>query len=289
MNLYLLPCGASASLTLVTSPPLRTYNISVVTLLNGRADSLQLVAAGPQRMPLEESKISRFVRTPAGRGVAVVRADGGETWMETDGGHNLARLDSWPSADQVVVLDGGAYGLLSVHGQFSGLLVAGKLVATYSSDNAMLTLHSTPPSTLRLPRVSYLFSTPSRREHESIVALTEDKFIFHIHISGSLHPTLVLYSYNNLPLLHAPKLLIAVDPMAWSKTSTLEEHDNLLSVSDDGELCFWTLEHGKNPGWRCTGRVRTGRSGFRMASCSSAKKSVLGAVRFAVWHAVLFI
>ena len=289
MNLYLLPCGASASLTLVTSPPLRTYNISVVTLLNGRADGLQLVAAGPQRMPLEESKISRFVRTPAGRGVAVVRADGGETWMETDGGHNLARLDSWPSADQVVVLDGGAYGLLSVHGQFSGLLVAGKLVATYSSDNAMLTLHSTPPSTLRLPRVSYLFSTPSRREHESIVALTEDKFIFHIHISGSLHPTLVLYSYNNLPLLHAPKLLIAVDPMAWSKTSTLEEHDNLLSVSDDGELCFWTLEHGKNPGWRCTGRVRTGRSGFRMASCSSAKKSVLGAVCFAVWHAVLFI
>lgn len=114
-NLYILPCGKSASLTLVTSPPLRTYNISAVTLLNGQADSLQLVAAGPEQMPLEDSKIWRFVRTPAGRGVAVVRADGGETWMETDGGHNLARLDSWPSADQVVVLDGGAYGLLPVH------------------------------------------------------------------------------------------------------------------------------------------------------------------------------
>lgn len=124
LNLYLLPCGESASLTLVTSPPLRTYDISVGTLLNGRADSLQLVAAGPERMPLEESKILRFVRTPAGRGVAVVRADGGETWMETDGGHNLARLDSWPSTDQVVVLDGGTYGLLVllVHGQFSGFL-----------------------------------------------------------------------------------------------------------------------------------------------------------------------
>ncbi|KAI9461775.1 RAVE protein 1 C terminal-domain-containing protein [Boletus coccyginus] len=257
LNLYLLPCGGSASLTLVTSPPLRTYNISAVTLLHGRADSLRLIAAGPEQMPLEKSKILRFVRTPAGRGVAVVRADGGETWTETDGGHNLARLASWPPADQVVVLDGG------------------KLVATYSSDNAMLTLHSTPPSTLRLPRVSYLFSTPSRREHESIVALTEDKFIFHIHISGSPHPALVLHSYNSLPLFHAPRLLIAVDPMAWSKASTLEECDNLLSVSDDGELCFWTLEHGKKSGWRCTGRVRTGRSGFRMASCSSAKKSVL--------------
>lgn len=115
-NIYLLPCGKSDSLTLVTSPPLRTYNISAVTLLNGRADTLQLIAAGPERMPLEESKISRFVRTPAGRGVAVVRVDGGETWMETDGGHNLARLNSWPSADQVVVLDGGAYGLLLIHG-----------------------------------------------------------------------------------------------------------------------------------------------------------------------------
>ena len=153
----------------------------------------------------------------------------------------------------------------------------------------MLTLHSTPPSTLRLPRVSHLSSTPSRREHESIVALTEDKFIFHIHISSSPHPTLVLYSYNSLPLLPAPKLLIAVDPMAWSKTSNPEEHDNLLSVSDDGELCFWTLEHGLNPRWRCTGRVRTGRSGFRMASCSSAKKSVLGTIRFYDPGAALFI
>lgn len=108
-HLYLLPCGESASLTLVTSPPLRTYAISAVTLLNGRADSFQLLAAGPERMPLEDSKILRFVRTPAGRGVAVVRADGGETWMETDCGQNLARLDSWPSADQVVVLDGGMY------------------------------------------------------------------------------------------------------------------------------------------------------------------------------------
>ena len=100
----------------MTSPPLRTCNISIVTLLNGRADSFQLVAAGPERVPLEESKISRFVRTPAGRGVAVVRSDGGETWMVTDCGQNLARLGSWPSADHVVVLDGGAYVLLLVHG-----------------------------------------------------------------------------------------------------------------------------------------------------------------------------
>ncbi|KIJ68609.1 hypothetical protein HYDPIDRAFT_24869 [Hydnomerulius pinastri MD-312] len=256
-NLYLLPRPNGAGLTLVTSPPLRTFEISAVTLLNGRADSLQLGAAGFDRVPREESKILRFVRTPAGRGVAVVRVSGGETWMVTDGGSNLSRVDSWPSADQVIVLDGG------------------KLVATYSAESAILTLHSNPSSTLHLPRISCLFSTPSRLEHESIAGLTEDKSIFHIHITGSPNPTLVLYSHNSLPLPETPKLILPVDPMAWSKTATLEEHDNLLSVSEDGELCFWILDHETSSGWRCTGRVKTGRKDFRMARCSSAKKSVL--------------
>ncbi|KAF9244559.1 RAVE protein 1 C terminal-domain-containing protein [Melanogaster broomeanus] len=256
-NLYLLPRRNAAGLILVTSPPLRTFDISAATLLNGRSDTLQLVAAGSEKVPWEDSKILNFVRTPAGRGVAVVRADGGETWMVTDSGSNLSRLDSWSSADQVVVLDGG------------------KLVATYSSKSAILTLHSNPPSTLRIPCVSCLFSIPSRLEHESIVGLTEDKFLFHIHISGSPDPTLTLYSYNSLPLAQTPKLIIPVDPMAWSRTATLEEHDNLLSISENGELCFWTLYHGRTPGWRCTGSVRTGRTDFRIARCSSAKKSAL--------------
>ncbi|KAG1716000.1 hypothetical protein ID866_1165 [Astraeus odoratus] len=105
-HLYFLP-RAETTLTLVTSPPLRTFEISTVTLLSGRADSLQLCAAGSEKLSQEESKISHFVRTPAGRGVAVVRADGGETWVVTDGGTNLARVESWASADHVVVLDGG--------------------------------------------------------------------------------------------------------------------------------------------------------------------------------------
>ncbi|KAF9229125.1 hypothetical protein BS17DRAFT_4921 [Gyrodon lividus] len=256
-NLYILPSRNAAGLTLITSPPLRTFVISAINLLNGRFDSLQLVAAGAEKVPWEDSKILHFVRTPAGRGVAVMRAEGGETWMVTDRGSNLSYLNSWSLADQVVVLDGG------------------KLVATYSSESAMLTLHSNPPSTLQLPRVSCLFSTPSRLEHEFIVALTEDKFLFHIHISASSNPTLVLCSYDSLPLAQTPKLIIPVDPMAWSRTATLEGHDTLLSISEDGELCFWTLGHGSTPGWRCTGRVRTGRKGFRMARCSSAKKSVL--------------
>jgi hypothetical protein len=93
----------------MTSPPLRTFVISAMTLLNGRFDTLQLVAAGSEKVPWEQSKILHFVRTPAGRGVAVVRAEGGETWMITESGSNLSRLNSWSSADHVVVLDGGKY------------------------------------------------------------------------------------------------------------------------------------------------------------------------------------
>ncbi len=52
------------------------------------------------------------------------------------------------------------------------------------------------------------------------------------------------------------------------------ERDVLLSVGSDGELMFWVPEE-KRIGWRCTGRVRTGRTNLRMAQCSSAKKTVL--------------
>lgn len=73
-----------------------------------------------------------------------------------------------------------------------------------------------------------------------------------------------------------------------------EEHDVLLSVSENGELGFWVPSpvstessggarvNGKEGsgevngnGWRCTGRVRTERRGFNRARCSSAKKTAL--------------
>lgn len=79
--------------------------------------------------------------------------------------------------------------------------------------------------------------------------------------------------------------------MAWSSRQKNEwdssKRDVLLSVSDEGVLAFWILTEGngadlssKNTNsaeWRCTQTVRTGRKGFRLASCSSAKKSALGA------------
>ncbi|KAI6007216.1 RAVE protein 1 C terminal-domain-containing protein [Pisolithus albus] len=255
-NIYILPRAELTKLTVVTSPPLRTFEVSAFSLLSGRADSFLLCAAGPDKLPLQHSKISHFVRTPAGRGVAVVRESGGETWMVTDNGANLFQVESWSSADHVVVLDGG------------------KLIATYSAHNSELLLHSNPPSVLNLPRISALFSAPSQSEHESIVGVTDEMTIVHIHISTTPCPALVLHSCHALPLPKRPKLILPVDPMAWSGT-TVSDYDQLLSISDDGELRFWILEHGKPSGWRCTGRVRTGRTKFTNARCSSAKKSVL--------------
>ena len=96
-------------------------------------------------------------------------------------------------------------------------------------------------------------------------------------------------------------MILPVDPMAWvgqiglGKRGASQEHDVLLSVSDDGELAFWVPEddlgiHAKTANglcatalnetatsaWTCTGKVRTGRKGLTLARCSSAKKSVLG-------------
>lgn len=97
------------TLTLVTSPPLQTFEISPVALFSGRANTLRLVATGQDERPRERSKISQFIRTPAGRGVAVVRTDGVETWSVTDSGSSLTPIGSWPSVDLAVVLDGGKW------------------------------------------------------------------------------------------------------------------------------------------------------------------------------------
>ncbi|KAG0704335.1 RAVE protein 1 C terminal-domain-containing protein [Suillus ampliporus] len=224
---------------------------------DGQSAGLHLNAKGLDRLPHEESKIRKLVRTPAGRGVAVVRADGGEVWRVVEGGSQLARGIRWSNAEHVVVLDGG------------------KLVATYSSETSVLTLHSEPISTLTVPSIINLFSAPSKTAHECIVGLTSDSSIVYIHIDSNPNPTLRLHSQNNLPLAQPPKLILPVDPMSWSRESSLEEHDALLSISDDGELSFWIPDEGTSSGWRCTGNVKTGRKNFALASCSSAKKSVL--------------
>lgn len=118
---------------------------------------------------------------------------------------------------------------------------------------------------------------PSKDKHESIFGITLDFSVIELRTSDSHLPssTLTLHSQSCLPQLSpacAIKMILPVDPMAWGLSSQWTQHDVLLSVSENGELDFWVPEES---GWRCTGKVKTGRAGIRKASCSSAKKTAL--------------
>lgn len=97
-----------------------------------------------------------------------------------------------------------------------------------------------------------------------------------MHAVSGKTPSISLISQTTLPLSSPPAFILPVDPMGWisSRGSAVMERDVLLSIGSDGELMFWVPEE-RTVGWRCTGKVRTGRTNLRMARCSSAKKTVL--------------
>jgi hypothetical protein len=148
----------------------------------------------------------------------------------------------------------------------------GRCFATYSGSDQILTLHSTPPMTLSVPPLKSLYSLPCNGV-ESIVGITPNLSIVHVNVQHTPTPSLTLYSHYSLPLSSPPSIILPVDPMARSSKHSWVEHDILLSISECGELAFW--ESSSMPEWRCTGKVKTGRTGFRKARCSSAKKSAL--------------
>ncbi|KAL0951404.1 hypothetical protein HGRIS_008099 [Hohenbuehelia grisea] len=286
-QLVLLPDPTSRNLTLVTSSPLTSYTLSPIAFFDAHPDGLQVLSRGSDAEESEENRgeIKKLVRTPEGKGVGIIRKSGsGELWRVVDGGTRLVKQAKWKNADFVVVLYGG------------------KTFATYTLSDGSLTLHSDPPSTLTgLPSIISLFSMPSEAGGESIFAVASDHSILHITILGQpdepwLSPlpepegssaplSLKVHSHSSLPLSSPPQFIVPVDPMAWGLAqgdSKWVQHDILLSISEDGELAFWVTEenHGGDKanglaGWRCTGRVRTGRRGVKRVCCSSAKKSGL--------------
>ncbi|KAF7306783.1 WD repeat protein [Mycena indigotica] len=243
--LHLLPQKDPSLINLVTTPPLRTFTFSPLLFLDSDKDGLIPRAETVIATPSEESPILRFVRTPQGSGVGVIRERGGETWQVSGNGRELTQTGQWSCGDQIIVLSGG-----QDH-------------ATYSRESGELTLSSTHAS-LSLPPISSLFSLPSTRGRELIVGITEDHSVVQIHIE----PQLVLYSHTQLPI-PTPKMILPVDPMAWERWTV---HDVLLSLSEDGELAFWVPDAKE---WRRTGSVRTHKTGIIKARCSSAKKTAL--------------
>ncbi|KAJ7487439.1 RAVE protein 1 C terminal-domain-containing protein [Mycena galericulata] len=250
--MYLLPKVDRASVTLVTSSPLRSFDLSPLLFLDAHPDGLRLCSQTIEAVPAEESPIFRFVRTPEGGGVGVMRATGGEAWRVVGNGSRLIRAGKWSTADHMVVLDGG------------------RSHATYSAEDGLLTLSSAPQASLTLPPISSLFTLPLKEGQETIVGITIESSIVQVHVN----PGLTLQSRNSLPI-RTPKMILPVDPMAWGRRREWATHDVLLSVSELGELAFWVPDETAPSDWRCTGSVRTHRAGISRARCSSAKKTAL--------------
>ncbi|KAI0305003.1 RAVE protein 1 C terminal-domain-containing protein [Russula brevipes] len=249
--LRVVPGPTKRTLAVVSAPPLSMHILEPLRFFDSCPDGLTLRGRIRDHVSDEDSCIKRFVRTPDGTGLAVVRETGGEAWVVRDFGTTLQRAGRWTTADHVVVLNGGK--------------------STW--DDAL---------TLPLPSISSLFSLPPRSSapYECIYAVTADPTpsICHIHAVSGEPPSLSLISQTVLPLSSPTAFILPVDPMGWisSHDPAGIERDALLSVGRDGELMFWNPE-GKRAGWRCTGRVRTGRTSIRMVRCSSAKKTVLSA------------
>ncbi|KAK2461643.1 hypothetical protein APHAL10511_006106 [Amanita phalloides] len=257
LYLYILPGTDPSTLTLITSPPLATYTVEPLAFFDAQIDGLSLNNKLLDSVPGDDSDIVRFVRTPEGRGVAVIRTNGGgDVWRITEQNAELRRTGNWPSAEFVVVLD------------------EGRSFAAYSKDKGTLTLYASESHTLSLPPLISLFSLPSQSRHEDIFAITPDFAIIHIRIEGGLK--LHIHSTSHLPLSSPPQKILPVDPMSWSSNKeTTSDRDVLLSLSSTGELEFWVPEENPQRPWQRTGKVRTGRLGMRKARCSSAKKTAL--------------
>ena len=254
-------------MTIVTGLPLRTYTLDPPLFFDGQDGGLSFESHGPNFRKSSTSSIRKFVRSPEGRGLAVMRENTVETWHIRAGSHEARYINTWPISDRVIVLD------------------FGKRVVLYDAQTSTLTLRSSTTSvSTTVPALESLFSLLPTPTHTPLIGITTDNTLIHIHLSpvDITEPTISVRYHTNLPRLpheKALRLIIPVDPMAWSYTSAYEkniEHDILLSISDDGELAFWNLDEGATVRWSCTGRVRTGKVGFRLASCSSNKKSVLG-------------
>ncbi|KZP10552.1 hypothetical protein FIBSPDRAFT_922313 [Athelia psychrophila] len=285
-HLYILP-GSPSSLTLITTAPLQAHTFSPLQLF---FDSPSPANSNPwlhsfsngealEHVDEEDARIVGFVRTPEGRGVGVLREDPvgdrkgqGEAWIVDDEGDGpvtrLRRGHRWLGGDLVAILDGG------------------NSIATYSCADHTLNLLSSPAptsGTLVVPDLKSLFAlpSPSASSRESIIGITSSLAIVHMMYSRG---ELTQHSHRALPLATQTSMVLPVDPMAWSSEMGIRApHDVLLSVSGCGELAFWAFEEafaqsGKTEGeseWKCTGSVRTGRTGITRARCSSVKKTAL--------------
>lgn len=156
--------------------------------------------------------------------------------------------------------------------------IQGLQFATYSKASGEITFHSSPPQIVTIPNLESLFTMPSPTHYEYIIGVTADFTIVLLEVTDV--PSISILGQHKLPLPYTPKFILPVDPMAWGYAGDWNDHDTLLSISEEGEICFWALGVKSNEGWICTRKVRTGKTGFRKVRCSSAKKTALSKFSF---------
>ena len=235
-------------------------------------EGMTLLAQGPDSAESNPSRIARLVRTPEGQGLAISREDSVEAWQLHRQDGTLHCVNRFPKAQLLSILD------------------YGKLLALYNdgNDTPKITLFDTlqakSVASVDIPALVMLFCLPFGESH-TLIGITATHQILRIKIRESLSQGKHQYELVTLPLASLPYqkpivLVTAIDPMAWSRSTKSQNeraHDILMSLSDDGELVFWYYDELTKPNrWLRTGRVRTGRTGYRHACCSSAKKTALG-------------
>lgn len=316
-------------LTLITTAPLRTHQVSILPLIDGDSDGLRRITRAPRPFARETTPIAYFTRSPDGSAIASKRVDengtcGGEIFTRDRRGM-LHNRQGWSasSADAIALLNSGR-GLVVFDHEARTINVHLYLQGTHEEINTLQLPHDPPsaPSLLVLPSTEASSSSRTLSTSVRLLSITPTSIATFI-LSGidTNQASLTLHSNSSLPSASPPRLVMPVDPMAWShgppqhRTSIshphppplqtpkasndaaprLQAHDALVSVSEDGHLEFWipAIEHNAHVsssvtkstsvadgtgrvGWTCTGGIRTGRTGIRLARCSSAKKTAIG-------------
>ncbi|KAF8578745.1 hypothetical protein K439DRAFT_1361373 [Ramaria rubella] len=265
---------SSGVITLTTYPPLTAHDFEPLAFFDAQRQGLVRTAADDHEdysSANNEELIERFVRTPDGSGVAVIRTSGGEAWTVTGqrDAIRLRRLGRWHGTGVVAILD------------------SGRTTATFDDlqNQLIITNHTTEArETLAVPVLSSMFSLPSTQSCTILIGIKENSSIVQIHVPSrsAVERVPIFYFDTSLPLPARPRFILPVDPMDWRSYAVSTQHDVLVSISEDGELSFWIPEPASHSNseiprekWLCTGSVRTGRNNIRMARCSSAKKTVL--------------
>ena len=117
-HLCILPHANPNKLTLITSSPLESYEVSLVSFFDGRPEGIKLISRIGETLANTESwelappmpsssPISRFVRTPDGQCIGVMRGEGIELQLVTERGTQLILEERSAAVDCLVVLDRG--------------------------------------------------------------------------------------------------------------------------------------------------------------------------------------